>query len=198
MAEWKARPKQACSLFPYTSPGYKACPNYSTYLLLTSPEFKNILDGPFYNHYTRDTAQPGETVSLALKHLHQIVERDGPFDAVMGFSQGAALACSLIIQQAKLKRGPLFKCAVFICAAAPFTEDGLKLVPPGKVLVDIPTAHIVGKQDGLYAHGMQLYGFCEPAKAVVYDHGGGHSIPFDGVRTEKMVGVVEEVVRRAS
>lgn len=115
----------------------------------------------------------------------------------MGFSQGAALACSLIIQNAKLGKEPLFKCAVFICAAAPFEEDGSKLIPPGEVLIDMPTGHIVGQQDELYGQSMQLYGFCEPSKVVLYDHGGGHSIPFDGERTDRMVGVVEEVVKRA-
>lgn len=130
----------------------------------------------------------------------------GPFDAVMGFSQGAALACTMLIDHARRNPGspPLFKCAVFICAGVPFETDGSGSVAStaeaegeGKV-VDLPTAHIVGRQDEWYEEGMKLYRLCESRKAVLYDTGAGHSIPFDAERTGKMVGVIEEVIRRAS
>lgn len=66
---------------------------------------------------------------------------------------------------------------------------------PGEYPVRIPTVHIVGKQDSLYGKGMKLFGLCEPDKAVLYDHGSRHMIPFDLVNTERMAEILEETVR---
>ncbi|BCR89671.1 uncharacterized protein ACHE_50869S [Aspergillus chevalieri] len=164
------------------------------------PEIASIMDGPFYKHYTVNTP-PGPTLSTALQYTLSIIEKEGPFDAVMGFSQGAALACSLLIHHAKTHpdESPLFKMAVFICGATVWDVDnGLEALQPtpGTSAVGIPTVHIVGKQDPLYAEGKKLYGLCEPEKAVFYDHGSRHMIPFDLVNTERMAGIVEETVKQ--
>lgn len=158
------------------------------------------MDGPFYTHYTVK-APPGPTLSTALQYTLSIIEKEGPFDAVMGFSQGAALACSLLINHAKTypNEPPLFKMAVFICSATTWNvSNGLEALQPtpGSYPVGIPTVHIVGKQDPLYAEGKRMYGLCEPGKAVFYDHGSRHMIPFDLVNTERMAGIVEEMVEQ--
>ncbi|KAL4860668.1 hypothetical protein BDV12DRAFT_91895 [Aspergillus spectabilis] len=179
------------------------------------PELKGIVPPPYFNHYPRDKP-PGRDLQTAIEYTYRIIARDGPFDAVMGFSQGAALAFSLLQHHARSKGSsadsesepePLFKVAVFICAGAPYELSGEKMVSsPGDseteekgkgYLVNIPTAHIVGSQDALYAQGMKLYRLCDPGKAEVYDHGGRHMIPFDGERNDAMVGVIERVIERA-
>ncbi|KAE8374870.1 serine hydrolase FSH [Aspergillus bertholletiae] len=161
------------------------------------PELKGILDPPFYNHYPRDIA-PGEDLARAIEHTMNIIKKQGPFDAVMGFSQGAALAYSLIVNHAKTHDVPLFKAAVFICGAAPYEPLGKEFIQPtpGEYLVKIPTAHIVGKQDEIYESSMQLYSLCEPSKAEFYDHGSRHMIPFDSKNTEAMVAAIEKTIRR--
>lgn len=115
----------------------------------------------------------------------------------MGFSQGAALACTLLAEGKKAGRNE-FKCAVFICAGLPFRADGMGQLAVEEMggLVDVPTAHIVGRQDELYEDGMKLYKLCEGGKAVVYDHGSGHCVPFDPETTDRMVKVIEEVIGR--
>jgi hypothetical protein len=176
---------------------------------LTTAEFENVLDGPFYNHYAREPNSPGETLAQAFEHTLQAMRDQGPFDGVIGFSQGAALACSMLATMKGKKTGdgleePLFKCAVFICAAEPFDGRGMRPLRDrdgadagAGVLVDVPTGHILGRQDELVEQAEGLCSICEPTKAVVYDHELGHKVPFDWGRTEKMVGVVEEVIRRA-
>lgn len=47
------------------------------------------------------------------------IEDEGPFDGLLGFSQGAALAASVIIQQSTVGK-QLVECAVFICACFPW------------------------------------------------------------------------------
>lgn len=57
------------------------------------------------------------------------IEDEGPFDGVIGFSQGAALASSLILRRAKdITAEPLFQIAVFICASLPFDLDAPPIV----------------------------------------------------------------------
>lgn len=67
-----------------------------------------------YPHYVED----------AQEYVLDIIEDEGPFDGVMGFSQGAALAASLILEQRKRNSlEDLFKFAIFICATLPFNQD---------------------------------------------------------------------------
>lgn len=51
------------------------------------------------------------------------MEEEGPFDGVLGFSQGAALAASLILEHQKTEREDLFRFAVFAGASLPFNRD---------------------------------------------------------------------------
>lgn len=43
----------------------------------------------------------------AYEYIYSIIEEDGPFDGVMGFSQGAALASSLIIRHTRTHSQPI-------------------------------------------------------------------------------------------
>ena len=54
----------------------------------------------------------------------EIIEEQGTFDGVIGFSQGAALASSLILRRAKPSPlEDLFNTAIFMCASLPFDLD---------------------------------------------------------------------------
>ncbi|KAJ5560307.1 hypothetical protein N7513_002706 [Penicillium frequentans] len=163
-------------------------------------ELEGVVDGPFFNHYDRDTT-PGSTVAQAIEHTQNIIAKEGPFDAVLGFSQGAALAAAMIIQHAKANPGapPLFRAAVFLCGGAPWEQSGLMQFKsaPDFHPINIPTANVVGKLDPLYESGMELYKLCEPSKAGFYDHGMKHMVPFDAVNTDAMVRVIEEAVAKA-
>ncbi|EAW08825.1 uncharacterized protein ACLA_097660 [Aspergillus clavatus NRRL 1] len=162
------------------------------------PEIEGILDGPFYSHYPRDV-YPGEDLARAFEYTLNIMEKQGPFDGVMGFSQGAALTCALLAHHAKTNSTPLFKVAVFICAAKPFESSGNKelVAEEGQYPVSIPTTHIVGKQDPYYSSSMHLYGLCDPSTAVFYDHGSKHHIPFDQKNTSAMTAAIEQSIERA-
>ncbi|OQE25698.1 hypothetical protein PENFLA_c008G04638 [Penicillium flavigenum] len=163
-------------------------------------ELEGIVDGPFYNHYTRGTS-PGSSVLEAFDHTKRFIAEEGPFDAVIGFSQGAALAASLLIHQKKTQPAepPLFRAAVFICGAAPWESSGLEHISPqpDTYPIAIPTANIVGKADSLFSEGVKLFELCEPAKAAFYDHGSKHMVPFDMKNTEEMIRVIEETVAKA-
>ena len=162
---------------------------------LTPPELEGVVDGPFYNHYARGSS-PGSTVLEAFEHTKGIIATQGPFDGVLGFSQGAALAASLIIHHSKTRPAepPLFRVAVFICGAGPWESTGSQHIKSREYPIGIPTANIVGKLDSLYSESMGLYELCEPSKASFYDHGSKHMVPFDLRNTEEMVRVIEEAI----
>ncbi|KAL4924023.1 serine hydrolase FSH [Aspergillus undulatus] len=186
--------------------------NFHSSILTSHPELRGIISPPFHNHYPRGI-EPGSSLKYAIEYTLRMIAREGPFDAVMGFSQGAALAYSLLEHHAQTKGDdapPLFKAAVFICAPVPYdlsgrereakaeTETATSPGPgDGGYIVTIPTAHIVGRQDALYEQGVRLYGMCEPRNAELYDHGGKHSIPFDRERNNAMVAVIKRAIERA-
>ncbi|KAF9884472.1 hypothetical protein FE257_001733 [Aspergillus nanangensis] len=164
------------------------------------PELKGAGIPPFFTHYPRDRA-PGEDLIRAFEHITNIIETQGPFDGVMGFSQGAGVSSALIAHRAKTNQKPLFKLAVFICGAAPFdaATNGKEFLtaPEGQYPIDIPTTNIVGKLDHVYDMSMSLYGLCEPSKTEFYDHGSRHLIPFDVENTNNMTAAVRKTIARA-
>jgi hypothetical protein len=75
----------------------------------------SMMPGPFYCWYTR--VEP-EHIQTAHELVHEIIEEEGPFDGVIAFSQGAALALSLLMHQELNNPGdrPLFSfAALFSC-----------------------------------------------------------------------------------
>lgn len=58
----------------------------------------------------------------------EVVRDEGPFDAVLGFSQGAALAAAVVLNEAmKPSLADPFKMAVFLSSTMPFDLRGGKL-----------------------------------------------------------------------
>lgn len=97
----------------------------------------DIFPGPYYCFYPVPTTN---NVELAHQYVQEIIEEEGPFDAVMGFSQvghvlltryfsnflqGAALAASILLrhQDEKPFEPAPFRFAVFICGSLPYWVD---------------------------------------------------------------------------
>ncbi len=85
-----------------------------------------IYPGPYLCYYDLPTA---DQVADAHDLVLTFIEDEGPFDAVIGFSQGAALASSVMLRRAKdPSLEPLFQLAIFICASLPFDLDAPPVV----------------------------------------------------------------------
>lgn len=78
-----------------------------------------LFPGPFCCYYDKPVAGQLEA---AYALVREVLDEEGPFDGVVGFSQGAALAASLLLRhQATHPHGPdLFRLAVFAGASLPF------------------------------------------------------------------------------
>ncbi|KAI9660963.1 MAG: hypothetical protein M1821_009290 [Bathelium mastoideum] len=86
------------------------------------PAISNVFPGPYFCYYKDNSMR---SVKAAHEYIGEIIEDEGPFDAVIGFSQGAALAASVILyhQIEHPLALPLFRFAVFICGDLPFTRS---------------------------------------------------------------------------
>ncbi|CAG8395007.1 unnamed protein product [Penicillium salamii] len=83
-----------------------------------------IYPGPYLSFYNTPYTKQVED---SHHFIDEMIEQEGPFDAIMGFSQGAAVAASYIQKAqttASLERPP-FRMAIFICGSLPFSTDRL-------------------------------------------------------------------------
>ena len=152
----------------------------------------------------RDFRKDGMTdvvSSRACDFVQQQMEQDNgyPFDGVLGFSEGASVAASLILRQSVEKNMSPFKFAIFICGMPAFRWEctGALLADETAERIHIPTAHIVGSQDPKYPGSMALYNLCHQPSASIFDHRGDHTIPWDLKSTQGIVKDIRLVIERS-
>ena len=131
---------------------------------------------------------------------------EGPYQGVIGFSQGAALAATLMIKQSQSSAvHPPFQCAIFLCGGTPYDPAALeqgRAVPldakPDTPGIRVPTAHVLGEKDDALAASLALVEQCDPRSLKLYIHAGGHDVPRDVQAVRRMISVVQEVLHLAS
>src|SRR6478609_3711037 len=103
--------------------------------MLNSQGIEALSKGPFFEWYSWDHLQrvpPAETATNSIDNVLDIIAEEGPFDGVMGFSQGAAMIASVLAhystQNPLEPQTNLFKFAIFICGSKPFTYDGMSRI----------------------------------------------------------------------
>ena len=122
-----------------------------------------------------------------------------PFEGVLGFSEGASVAVSYILRQSRNGNTP-FRFAIFLCAQPPFDwrTKGSLLADEISDRVQIPTAHIVGRKDPGYKAGLALLHICDQRQSKLFEHEGGHTIPWNLATTQGIVNEICEVIIRAN
>jgi hypothetical protein len=89
-----------------------------------------------------------KSADAAIKYLYDIMEECGPFEGIIGYSEGATVAGSLLlseqIAQEQTGRKRMFKCAIFFAGWPPMDPQTYRLVLADESprTVDIPTCHI--------------------------------------------------------
>src|ERR1700753_3715629 len=114
-------------------------------------EVREVYTGPYKAWYP--TYPDTQSHSAAKELIREIVEDEGPFDAVMAFSQGAALISTLMLEHRRSNpfAAPWFRLAIFICGGCPLVVkdnswhrmDITRLSPHERI--NIPTVHITGR-----------------------------------------------------
>ncbi|XP_068659920.1 rhodanese-like domain-containing protein 6 [Aristolochia californica] len=130
-------------------------------------------DEPFdplqYQHQT-------EGFDESYAHLKRIFGGQGPFDGILGFSQGAAVAAMLCAKQRVDDHDRLFR-FVILCSGFALSSMDVKYGS-----INCPSLHIFGSDRGndrqiSQQASMELTRFFEEGSSMVVEHQMGHIIP---------------------
>lgn len=113
-------------------------------------------------------------VDTTILRIRELIQAEGPFDGLLGFSQGATLAALLCLDP----EPPPLKFALFFAAFAPKDPRVSALFErePGQKLL-LPTLHVMGKTDALVPMESSKRVSEAFAKGQVLVHEGGHAVP---------------------
>ncbi|KAJ5827161.1 hypothetical protein N7447_003924 [Penicillium robsamsonii] len=141
------------------------------------------------------------SIPKVMDRLIGILDSEDDIDGVIGFSEGAQIAASLLLEEQRrereLGRMPRIKCAIFFSGwppVHPVTGRFVTAEDYDEEPITIPTCHAVGALDPFIDGSMALYNMCDPDKADLFDHGAGHLIPRDKQVTEEVAMVVHEMI----
>merc|ERR1712107_977226 len=101
----------------------------------------------------------------------------GPFDGLLGFSQGAILIAGLELSGSILEPRPT--CAILFGAATPGPfRTQLSSAEVGKLGGGMRSLHVIGKLDDVNPPD-QAHKIATAFGGEVYEHEGGHDVPMD-------------------
>lgn len=141
-------------------------------------------------------------VRAAYDFVYGVIRDHGPFDGVLGFSQGSVLSVALMLHHAELhpEAAPnaLFRFAIlFSIPHLPDVDaDGTPL-SFGKIRV--PSLHVCGEADeDWFEHSKETFEKnCEEGSARMIIHEGGHLIPKDRPTVDKILEAIGELLQEA-
>ncbi|SMN20538.1 similar to Saccharomyces cerevisiae YOR280C FSH3 Putative serine hydrolase [Maudiozyma saulgeensis] len=139
-----------------------------------------------YGWWLRKTSGPNALLDYEIKqstfdYLHEYIIENGPFDGIVGFSQGAGLGGYIVQDIRKIlnlteEQQPDLK--FFI------SFSGFKLIPeiyqePYTLRQAPPSLHVIGETDAVVSEErtIQLFNEWEDDKRVMLKHPGSHFIP---------------------
>ena len=163
-------------------------------------EEKRKEDKPRSTPYTDFPPEPW-SVSVALEYLHNIMEDEGPFHGIIGVSEGACVAATLLvedIQACKAKQTKSdFRCGLFYIGTPAWSADGMRAILPDEdgQVIDIPTCHVMGVRDVFKVGAELLRGICDEDRALIISDPGGHRIPQDAPTNEQIADWIREQER---
>jgi hypothetical protein len=143
-----------------------------------------------------------------VEDLADYVTAHGPFDGVIGFSQGAVLAATLIIavEEGLIEMVAPFRCAIFLCGGLPFDYSALQrgvvtLLSPrdnSRPLIHLPVTNAWASNDTDYpGMGPPLSQLCARDHNWEVIHEAGHGVPAEGKDLESLVHAVTATTERA-
>ncbi|KAJ5758193.1 uncharacterized protein N7511_006887 [Penicillium nucicola] len=146
----------------------------------------------------------------AMENIERYITAEGPFDGIMGFSQGTSIALGWLIQRRREASGkepqPLpFKVGVFfsnpwgVYDGAALADGRLEYLDRSAFenLLDFPTAHIWGSADRDHEMAELVSASCVSEKRSTFVHSRGHEIPADTHTVIAMAKAINRAMVRA-
>lgn len=120
--------------------------------------------------------QQTEGFEKSIEYLKTVFSKSGPFDGILGFSQGGAMAALLSAHREKLKGEIDFRFAILCSGFA------VNMGEYGEGSIDCPSLHIFGKREGKDRQidceaSRQLACLFQDRNSVIIEHDLGHIIP---------------------
>lgn len=128
--------------------------------------------GNSYNAMDKTDICTGYQESLQV--VKEKFSSEGPFDGVMGFSQGAAFVSLLCILRSNPAASITFKFAILIAGFKSLVSPHAALY---SVPIDCPSFHTIGATDGIIPTQSSEDLLITFVSGVAYRHDGGHYIP---------------------
>ncbi|KAL1876187.1 hypothetical protein VTK73DRAFT_9625 [Phialemonium thermophilum] len=141
-----------------------------------------------------------EQVEAAYDYLYGVLRDRGPFDGVIGFSQGSVMAVALLLHHARLHpdEPPLFRFAVLFSIPHLPDEDanGTPLVW-GRI--NVPSLHVCGEGDEMWFESSKrtFERNCVEGSAEMIIHKEGHVVPKDPATVERVIEGIGRLLKRA-
>jgi len=147
-----------------------------------------------------DGADGRDSLRDAIELLYKIMADEGPFEGILGYSEGASIAATLLLTEQRRfqEHGTprMFKCGVFFAGWPPMTPElnAMVLADESDITIDVPTCHIVGSLDPYLPGSVALYNVCDQDTAYLFDHGKGHTLPRDRKTVKELGDVVRNMI----
>ncbi|ODM17016.1 hypothetical protein SI65_07415 [Aspergillus cristatus] len=145
-----------------------------------------------------------ESVRSALDYLIQLLDKEPDIDGVIGYSEGARVAASLILDERQRQkdsgRTPHLKCAIFIGGWQPVhpVSGGDVYADETEERIEVHTCHVLGSNDPYIDASLALYNLCDQDRADLFDHGAGHVLPREKAALEDLADVVRNMITDAN
>ncbi|CAI4213983.1 unnamed protein product [Parascedosporium putredinis] len=159
------------------------------------------LQQTFQNYsWDDDHGPPTEENKVAVKnafsHLEEDLAKDGPFDGVLGFSQGASCTSAFLLQLARAGAATVpFRFAIL------FSTSGIPewdVEDQESVKIKIPTLHVCGEADSeWFEDAKAVTTRCADGTAELITHTGGHVVPKDRPTVDKVIQGIRRLVERS-
>ncbi|BBM98958.1 hypothetical protein MPTK1_1g17540 [Marchantia polymorpha subsp. ruderalis] len=155
-------------------------------------DFAHIFEGPYFE-WMQSNKDYSKFFNYreSLAYIMDFMEKNGPFDGVLGFSQGCTLAgCLVAVQQRKWEilgksAADLPPIRFYIAIAGAHLRDpGIHDVYLGSP-IDVPSLHFSGEKDPLHEPSTFFLRYWKDP--VVITHPAGHTVPRLDETTEKTV-----------
>lgn len=137
-------------------------------------------DRPYYEWFYRsdDNEQGCEGLEVSMKRLNEYIAAEGPFDGLLGFSQGASMVTRLLKWQETDGLNRKFKFVILVGGVPPaeFCGNNGSASPIPCNLSSVPSLHIMGESDPFLPQSKKLEALFG-GKRTTMVHAEGHNIP---------------------
>ncbi|KAK3386192.1 serine hydrolase FSH [Podospora didyma] len=141
----------------------------------------------------------------AMDRLHRMLDQDPEIQGVLGYSEGAMVASTLILEETRRQkeegRTPQIKLGVFFGGWPPLLlENGtvrFLLSDECEESIYVPTVSVVGCNDPYIDGSLALYNMCDEDTATLFDHGMGHNLPSDPKTVDELASAVKHAWDKA-